>query len=312
MPFRKVTTIVSLAALLGVGLGFETGCAPGVQAKRKLIFMTSRRMTASQVLGFYGYSAMVDVGGSRRRGTYIYQIPGSSSAKSSGLAKGDVLISINGRVVESPLVADSILKALAGESTRVVYAKRVGDGLKLMQMDTGWGSLCNMAAAGSGTETHFRIAPGRPRPPSNESIEELEAYLLQVINNDRTSNGNIARVRRSSELSAVARAYAEDMCKRGFTGHIDPEGRSPQDRARAAGITAPVSENLAFYADPRASQRAMVARCEANMMAEPPNNPNNHRGQILNPDNIVVGVGVAKRKDGGVMIVQEFSRVDVP
>ncbi|MCA9801121.1 MAG: hypothetical protein KC777_04005 [Cyanobacteria bacterium HKST-UBA02] len=312
MHYRKVTAIILLAALTVVGLGLEIGFAPGLKAKQKLIFMTSRRMTASQVLGFYGYPAMVDVGGSRRRGTYIYQILGSSSAKSSGLDKGDVLISINGRIVESPLVADSILKALAGEPTRVVYAKRVGNGLKLMQVDNSWGHLCNMTAAGSGTETHFRIAPGRPRPPSNESIEELEAYLLQLINNDRTSNGNIARVRRSSELSAVARAYAEDMCKRGFTGHFDPEGRSPQDRARAAGIAAPVCENLAFYTDPRASQRAMVARCEANMMAEPKDNPNNHRGQILNPDNIVVGVGVAKRTDGGVMIVQEFSRADVP
>ncbi|WP_420457302.1 CAP domain-containing protein [Rubrivirga sp.] len=40
----------------------------------------------------------------------------------------------------------------------------------------------------------------------------------------------------SDKLAAVARAHSRDMARRGYFGHVTPEGLSAQDRARAAGV----------------------------------------------------------------------------
>lgn len=274
--------------------------------------MTTRTPSFCNVLRFYGYPVYADVGGNRYRGTYISQPQADSALHSSGLNKGDVILSINDRVAESPAIADSIVQSLAGQSIRVRYATRSGGTLRMGKMNTDWGKLGNLSVGSMGTQTYSQMAPGAKRAASHESIDELETYMLQLINNDRSANSGIARVKRSNSLSSVARAYAEDMCKRGFTGHYDPEGRGPRERAVAAGITQPVSENLAFYCDPRATLKQMVAKCQANMMNEPKDDPRNHRGAILNPSHQVVGLGAARRKDGGIMIVQEFSVHDIP
>lgn len=45
----------------------------------------------------------------------------------------------------------------------------------------------------------------------------------------------------------VAQAHAEDMVRRDYFSHRNPEGRGPFDRLRAAGVTyAAAAENLAF------------------------------------------------------------------
>ena len=53
-------------------------------------------------------------------------------------------------------------------------------------------------------------------------------------------------------------------------------------------------------------------QCEDNMMNEPPNDPNNHRGNILNPRHACMGVGVAVVLPHSVICVQEFSSQDLP
>ncbi len=49
-------------------------------------------------------------------------------------------------------------------------------------------------------------------------------------------------------LAAVAAAHSRDMARRGFFHHVNPDGRNPEDRVRAAGIEweGPVGENLAL------------------------------------------------------------------
>lgn len=105
----------------------------------------------------------------------------------------------------------------------------------------------------------------------------------------------------SPALSRVARQYAEDMVKRRFYGHVDPEGRKMPYRLGLAGVTTGArGENLAGgYQSPDAAETAF--------MSEPPDNPDNHRGNILNPHYNYVGIGIARDKDGMLMIVQQFS-----
>lgn len=45
-------------------------------------------------------------------------------------------------------------------------------------------------------------------------------------------------------LLEAARAHSKDMLDRGFFDHINPDGQSPSDRARARGYTGSVSENI--------------------------------------------------------------------
>jgi uncharacterized protein YkwD len=49
-------------------------------------------------------------------------------------------------------------------------------------------------------------------------------------------------------LAEVARSHSEDMARRSFFGHINPDGESPFDRMRRSGIQwiGPAGENLAL------------------------------------------------------------------
>ncbi|MBI4198456.1 MAG: hypothetical protein HY533_05045 [Chloroflexi bacterium] len=79
---------------------------------------------------------------------------------------------------------------------------------------------------------------------------------------ERATNARVAafRVNRgllalaySEVLSTVARAHSEDMARRGFFDHVNPDGLAPQDRVERAGITSySCGENL--YTVSNASQ----------------------------------------------------------
>jgi len=47
-------------------------------------------------------------------------------------------------------------------------------------------------------------------------------------------------------LTSVAEAHARDMVQRGYFNHESPDGTSPRDRARKAGIKGPLEESLAW------------------------------------------------------------------
>jgi uncharacterized protein YkwD len=49
-------------------------------------------------------------------------------------------------------------------------------------------------------------------------------------------------------LADVAQSHSEDMAQRSFFGHVNPDGESPFDRMRRAGIqwVGPAGENLAL------------------------------------------------------------------
>ena len=45
-------------------------------------------------------------------------------------------------------------------------------------------------------------------------------------------------------LNGLAQFHSEDMAKRNFVGHYNPDGRSPEQRATAAGFTYEIGENV--------------------------------------------------------------------
>ncbi len=126
---------------------------------------------------------------------------------------------------------------------------------------------------------------------TSATADEQQAFAL--LNQDRAANG-LPALKANSQLTQLARNYAQDMIRRGFFSHYNPEGQSPFDRMRQAGI----SYN---YAGENLAVNSGIAAAEVAFM-----NSSGHRANILSPSFTEVGVGVARNANGQVYVVQEF------
>ncbi len=126
---------------------------------------------------------------------------------------------------------------------------------------------------------------------ASATAEEQQALVL--LNKDRAANG-LPALKANSQLTLLARNYAQDMIRRGFFSHYNPEGQSPFDRMKKAGI----SYN---YAGENLAVNTGIAAAEAAFM-----NSSGHRANILSPNFTEVGIGVARNASGQVYVVQEF------
>lgn len=124
--------------------------------------------------------------------------------------------------------------------------------------------------------------------------EEAEERMLVLVNKEREAKGLVVLVM-DEKLRLLARAYADDMLSRGYFSHYSPEGISPFDRMRQAGISYQAAgENLALAPN--------VDLAMEGLMQSP-----GHRANILSRDFRKVGIGVI---DGGIygqMFTQEFT-----
>lgn len=116
---------------------------------------------------------------------------------------------------------------------------------------------------------------------------------LSLLNSDRAKSG-LPALTLNSSLSNLGDAYAQDMINRNFFSHYNPEGQSPFDRMKAAGIGYTYAgENLAINTDVAAAETAFM-------------NSSGHRANILNQNYTQVGLGVRHDAKGSVYVVQEF------
>ena len=93
----------------------------------------------------------------------------------------------------------------------------------------------------------------------------------------------------------IARNHGADMIQRGYYDHVDPEGRGPDYRADAAGISYYlISENIAAG---NVSPEVIFD----GWMASP-----DHRYNILDPEVDQVGIGVVLGGEMGIYWVQCF------
>lgn len=118
------------------------------------------------------------------------------------------------------------------------------------------------------------------------------AEVLALVNQERAKVG-CSPVSANSALTELAQKFSEDMAARGFFDHTDPDGKSPWDRAAAAGISDLGGENIAR------GQTDAAAVMDAWM-----NSPG-HKANILNCDFKTLGVGV-HFGNGGPWWTQDF------
>lgn len=130
--------------------------------------------------------------------------------------------------------------------------------------------------------------------PNISSESAMEDEVLRLVNEERTSRG-LNALKRASDLDALARAHSADMINRHFFDHTNPDGQSPFDRMRAAGINyRAAAENIA------SGQRSAAAVMDAWM------NSSGHRKNILNASYTEIGIGAVKSSGGTIYWTQEF------
>ncbi|MFE7622721.1 CAP domain-containing protein [Streptomyces sp. NPDC057509] len=164
-------------------------------------------------------------------------------------------------------------------------------------------SSTSKAPATTAAGSKAPAAPAAPKPsssapaPSRSSTptatpSSAEAAVLALVNQERAKVG-CSPVTASASLASLAQNFSDDMAERGFFGHTDPDGKTPWDRADAAGVSGLGGENIARgQADAQAVMDAWM-------------NSDGHRANILNCDYKTLGVGVHLGA-GGPWWTQDF------
>ncbi|MDZ4836877.1 MAG: PDZ domain-containing protein [Candidatus Melainabacteria bacterium] len=241
----------------------------------------------------YGYPYTFKIRILTFSGTFLSYVKPGTMADKCGLRAGDIVYTVNHRATPNPAALKMVLQDNKNTPKRIEYFRSNGKKYEVKVTET--------------NEMRQFVDRRTGKPVHRATQAEMEDYLITLVNADRAQNGLSRSLRKSSGLSRMARSYADDMAKRNFHGHKDPEGRDPWARAKLAGLTTiNIRENCA-YPFPEPDSLAMVKTGEAQLMDSP-----EHKVSIVQADNVCVGVGCAYRNDGGLMIVQVFSPDDVP
>lgn len=247
----------------------------------------SKQQVAIKSLGCYGLPVVLRIGPMRMSGTYLTYVFSTGRARSNSLHPGDIVLKVNNAPTPTPEILHTVLASLKNQPVTLDIAQ----GSSKIE-------LKRVALLQAGNQKNQY---------ANRSVADLESLMYRLIDEDRNQKG-LPRLRQSSTLARMARTYADDMAKRGFMGHKDPEGRGPIERAKLLGINpkSVIAEN-ACYPYPQTNALDMVREGERTLMESA-----DHSVSILNKDYECVGVGIAYRRDGGLMVVQEFSAQRLP
>jgi len=160
--------------------------------------------------------------------------------------------------------------------------------------------LVEPTARGPEVAAQWTFVSGRPDgawPPAPRRAPDDAAGARALLEADR-ARADVAPLAEDPALTRAATAFARTLCAGKVTAHRIRGGDSPDARARAAGYSGRVAENVA--------RAASVAAAHRNLMISP-----SHRQSALDPAAAHVGLGVAAApaEDGvgaAVCLVQLF------
>jgi uncharacterized protein YkwD len=160
-----------------------------------------------------------------------------------------------------------------------------------------------------------RIATDLKQPEIR--IPDLEQRIHELVDVQRKAKDQV-QLAWDDELSKIARAHSEDMVKRKYFGHTDPEGLTPMKRAAAAGynVCQMMGENI--FQNNLYSRVIEEKKRNTTLKTYDWNSPEKiasttvkswmgseeHRQNILSKNYIQEGIGVAVADDGKVYITQ--------
>jgi uncharacterized protein YkwD len=140
-------------------------------------------------------------------------------------------------------------------------------------------------------------AAGQQEAAAQEPATDAEARpeLLARINALRRSQG-AGPLAADPVLEGVAQAWAERLAKEGFFAHVGPEGSDLRKRLAAVSyrFTA-AGENLGLARGPLGAHFGIE------------HSPG-HRKNLLEPEHVALGIGLARRPDGLLVLVEVLAR----
>lgn len=140
-----------------------------------------------------------------------------------------------------------------------------------------------------------------PSPEQMAGISQPESEIIKQGNAERTRRG-LKPLKFSPRLAVVARGHSYDMAIRHYRDHNSPEGGSPADRVRGVGVECnAVGENI--YVDDLRQLEGLGDRALKGWLGSA-----EHRDNLLSPDFVETGVGVARSSDGYTYVTQDFIR----
>ena len=146
-------------------------------------------------------------------------------------------------------------------------------------------------------------SPGALVQALPDPVVSMEQLAIRLTNEQRAQAG-LAPLDPDPGLSAAARSHSEDMLRRQFFDHVNPDHESPQDRAaRLTGSPVfGVGENIWMWSGAVVPAReALVRQAIGEWMASAA-----HRENLLRPGYRRIGAGVAV-EDGQVRVTAVFS-----
>ena len=150
---------------------------------------------------------------------------------------------------------------------------------------------------------------GQPQTPArlrlgNRPLPELQALALDLVNRDRQVNG-LPPLVEDPLLSLAAQRHAEDMLRRRFYDHVNPDGQDPSDRFMAVGGQVGAGENIMQQVGgmPMTLSYGLVEEYQKGWMYSP-----GHRENLLTADYTTFGYGIVANPLGTeIYAVQMFS-----
>ncbi|MBO3804013.1 MAG: PKD domain-containing protein, partial [Candidatus Brockarchaeota archaeon] len=124
----------------------------------------------------------------------------------------------------------------------------------------------------------------------SSDLNSEKSNFLVLINQYRQENG-VAPLKVSSALTTAAQRHSEDMAAHNYFSHESLDGRTPIDRMRAAGYTYDTAwgENIAAGYYWRGGSYSYTAE---DVFENWRNSPG-HNANMLNPNYVVIGIGLA-------------------
>jgi uncharacterized protein YkwD len=130
--------------------------------------------------------------------------------------------------------------------------------------------------------------------PSKSTVAEAQSATLCLVNVERRKRG-LRSLKSDKKLRRAAAGHSRDMVRRRYFDHTSPGGKTPGDRARAAGyVWRTVGENIAWGGGRYATPRSIVR-----MWMNSPGHRANILGRAYRDAGAGVAAGVPTRGGGG-------------
>jgi len=152
---------------------------------------------------------------------------------------------------------------------------------------------------------------GQPRI----TISALQQKIAGLVNAERQAR-HLNPFVSDENLSRIARAHSEDMARRGFFDHVNPDGEAPRDRMRRAGYHCPKTSGENIFQNNLYSRVTISGNrktYEWNSLQQIAGSTvsgwmqsSGHRQNILHTAYRKTGVGAAIAADGQVYFTQLF------